>query len=142
MNYAAAIGDDNSAYFDDENREGIIAPPMFSVAATWPVIENLAQYLATDDFPHEILLTQVHYTEHLMFHRPIRPDEELTIQGVIAAIVPHRAGTHVVIRFEARNQNQTQGNILPFHRYGFAGQHDKTAGLRKAIRVQYRRSFF
>ena len=30
----------------DAGRERIIAPPMFSVAATWPVIKNLAQYLA------------------------------------------------------------------------------------------------
>ena len=46
-------------------------------------------------------MTQVHYTEHLRFYRPIRPGDELKIQGKIAAIMPHKAGTHIVIRFDA-----------------------------------------
>jgi len=49
----------------------------------------------------EIIATQVHYTEHLMFHRPVRPGDRLRITGRIAAILPHKAGTHVVIRFDA-----------------------------------------
>ena len=60
MNYAAAIHDDNPHYFDDERREGIIAPPMFAVAATWPIIENLPEFIETDAFPQEVLLTLVH----------------------------------------------------------------------------------
>ena len=40
MNYAAAIGDDNPWYFDDEREGGIIAPPMLSVALTWPFGQN------------------------------------------------------------------------------------------------------
>lgn len=106
MNYAAATGDDNPVYFDDERADGIVAPPMFAVAATWPIIENLPQYLETSDFPREILLTQVHYSEHIRFHRPIRPEDELTIKGHIAAILPHRAGTHIVTRFDAFDRNE------------------------------------
>jgi len=101
MNYAAAISDNNPLYFDDERCEGVIAPPMFIWAVTWPVITNLPQYLEPFDFSKEILSTQVHYSEHIRFHRLIRPDDELTIQGHIAAILPHRAGTHMVIRFDA-----------------------------------------
>ncbi len=37
MNYAAAIGDTNPVYFNDERPEGIIAPPLFPVAVTWPI---------------------------------------------------------------------------------------------------------
>ncbi|MEW6110922.1 MAG: MaoC family dehydratase N-terminal domain-containing protein, partial [Thermodesulfobacteriota bacterium] len=37
MNYAAAIDDHNPVYFDDEREGGIIAPPMFAVAVTWPI---------------------------------------------------------------------------------------------------------
>jgi len=29
MNYAAAIGDNNPVYFNDERPEGIVAPPCF-----------------------------------------------------------------------------------------------------------------
>jgi len=100
MNYAAALGDNNPCYLDDERLDGIVAPPMFAVAVTWPITEKIWDYIETPDFPREILLTQVHYTEHLRFYRPIRPGDELKIQGKIAAIKPHKAGTHIVIRFD------------------------------------------
>lgn len=105
MNYAAAIADNNDRYFNDEQQAGIIAPPMFSVATTWQIVENLGEYLAAVDFPVEILRTQVHYSEFLEFHAPIKPGDVLTIKGVITAILPHRAGTHIILRFIALNQH-------------------------------------
>jgi len=107
MNYAAAIGDANPLYFNDERPEGIIAPPLFPVAMTWPIIENIADYIEAQDFPREILFTQVHYTEHLSIHRPVTPGGNITIRGTIAAILPHKAGTHVVIRFDATDAGGT-----------------------------------
>lgn len=101
MNYAAATGDHNPLYFNDERTEGIIAPPLFPVAITWPIIENIADYILAEGFPKEILFTQVHYTEQLSIHRPVTPGSHLVIRGVIDAILPHKAGTHVVIRFDA-----------------------------------------
>jgi len=101
MNYAAAIGDHNPLYFNDERPGGVIAPPVFPVAVTWPVIERIADYIETESFPREVVFTQVHYTEHLRIHRPVVPGDNLTVKGTIAAILPHRAGTHVVIRFDA-----------------------------------------
>ncbi|MDO9559157.1 MAG: MaoC/PaaZ C-terminal domain-containing protein [Syntrophales bacterium] len=109
MNYAAAIGDPNPLYFNDERPEGIIAPPLFPVAMTWPIIENIADYIEAEGFPREILFTQVHYTEHLSIHRSVAPGSNITIRGSIAAILPHRAGTHVVIRFDATDAG---GNLL------------------------------
>ncbi|MGB5748545.1 MAG: MaoC/PaaZ C-terminal domain-containing protein [Desulfobacterales bacterium] len=105
MNYAAAIKDANPLYFDDERKEGIIAPPMFAVAATWPIIENIPDFIEADHFPKEILLTQVHYTEHIRFYRPLSPGQTITIKGRIAAILPHRAGTQIVTCLEALDQN-------------------------------------
>ncbi len=101
MNYAAAVGDMNPRYVDDELEGGIVAPPMFAVAATWPISERMWEYIEADDFPREVLATQVHYTEHLRFYRPIRPGDTLSITGRIAAVVPHRAGTLVVVRYDA-----------------------------------------
>ena len=101
MNYAAALGDVNPCYLDDERQGGVVAPPMFAVAVTWPILEKIWEYIEDPAFPREFLLTQVHYTEHLQFHRPIRPGDALKIQGTIVAIVPHKAGTHIVIRFDA-----------------------------------------
>lgn len=103
MNYAAAIGDANPLYFNDERPEGIIAPPLFPVALTWPIVENITDYLDAPGFPREVLFTQVHYSEHLSIHRPVKPGSDLKIKGAIAAILPHRAGTYVVIRFDAQD---------------------------------------
>ncbi|MGD2126326.1 MAG: MaoC/PaaZ C-terminal domain-containing protein [Desulfobacteraceae bacterium] len=105
MNYAAALDDNNPRYFDDERDGGIIAPPMFSVAVTWPIIEKIWDFIEAKDFPVAIMATQVHYTEHLEFFRPIRPEDALIVKGKIAAILPHRAGTHVVLRFDATDRN-------------------------------------
>jgi acyl dehydratase len=105
MNYAAGTGDANPRYLDDERKDGIVAPPMFAVAATWPVSERIWEYIEAEDFPREILVTQVHYTEHLRIHRTLRPGESLRIRGSIAAIVPHRSGTLVVIRYDAADAN-------------------------------------
>jgi acyl dehydratase len=104
MNYAAAIGDANPLYFNDEHPGGIIAPPLFPVAVTWPVVERIGDYIEAENFPKEVILTQVHYTEHLRFYRPTRPGDRLTIKGTIAAILPHRAGTHVILRFNVEDE--------------------------------------
>ncbi len=101
MNYAASVDDTNPLYFDDDGGKQIIAPPMFAVAVTWPVSERIWDFIEDDNFPRDIIQTQVHYTEHLAFHRPVRPGDELTVKGRVAAIMPHRAGTVTVIRFDA-----------------------------------------
>lgn len=103
MNFAAAIADHNALYFDDERDGGPVAHPMHSVAVTWPILEHIDAYIDLKSFPREILLTQVHYSEHLILHRLMVPGERLTIDGQIAAIVPHRAGTHMIICLSARD---------------------------------------
>lgn len=131
MNYAAAIFDSNPLFFDDEQDGGVLVHPMFSVAVTWPIVEHLSQYLDTADIPLEVLVTQVHYTEHLIFHRQIRPDGKLTIKGLIVAILPHRAGTHIVVRFQAFDQAQElvftefNGAMLRGVHCGGAGQKEE-----------------
>ncbi|MBS3732583.1 MAG: MaoC family dehydratase N-terminal domain-containing protein [Desulfobacterales bacterium] len=105
MNYAAAISDSNEVYFNDEREGDIIAPPMFSVALTWPVSENLSDYIEADDFPAEIIPTMVHYTEHIEFCRPIMPGAKLVIRGKIAAVLRHWTGTHVILRFDAADES-------------------------------------
>ncbi|MFW9990828.1 MAG: MaoC/PaaZ C-terminal domain-containing protein [Candidatus Odinarchaeota archaeon] len=101
MNYAAAIEDNNPCYFDDEREEGIVAHPMFAVATSWPIAENMQNFITADDFPFEVMMTLVHYTEHLKIHRLMKPGDELTIKSKIAAILPHRAGTHVIFCLNA-----------------------------------------
>lgn len=101
MNYAASVGDNNAVYFDDEREGGVVAPPMFSVAVTWPVCQRIGKYIQAEGFPAEILVNLVHYTECLTFHRLAAPGDRLTVKGRIAAIMPHRAGTLIVVRLHA-----------------------------------------
>lgn len=100
-NYAAAVNDRNPLYFDDRREGGVIAPPLFCAAVTWPLTAAIQTLLPADDFPWAVLATQVHYSEHIRFLRPLVPDGVLTVSGRLAAILPHRAGTHVVIRYQA-----------------------------------------
>ena len=104
-NYAAAIQDNNPKYFDDRQEDGIVSHPMFAVSVTWPVLSRLEKFIESKDFPKEVLMTQVHYTEHLILHRLIRPEDELSLSGTLKAFLPHRAGTHTIIRLDAKDKN-------------------------------------
>ena len=104
-NYAAAVQDDNPRYFDDREAAGIVSHPMFAVAVTWPVLSRLDTFIDAKEFPKEVLLTQVHYSEHLLLHRLIRPGDELSLTGILQAFLPHRAGTHAIIRLHAEDAN-------------------------------------
>nr|WP_325179061.1 MaoC/PaaZ C-terminal domain-containing protein [uncultured Oscillibacter sp.] len=104
-NYAAATHDMNPLYVDDEREEGIIAPPMFAVTLGWPIGRKIRNYI---DVPYsrEALNRDVHYTEYIEFHQPMKPGEdglELVIQPMIHAIIPQRAGTNVVYKYEVRD---------------------------------------
>ena len=101
MAYAAGIGDTNPRYLDDTRPGGPIAPPMLAIALTWPLASQFSEFWDVKDFPLEVLAQQVHYSESLTWARPLRHDETLAISGEIVAITPHRAGTHLVIRFVA-----------------------------------------
>ncbi|MEW6140424.1 MAG: MaoC family dehydratase N-terminal domain-containing protein [Thermodesulfobacteriota bacterium] len=107
MNYAAAVKDHNPAYFDDEREGGIVAPPMFAVAVTWPVSERLWEYVESERLPKEVFATQVHYTEHLVFHRSVRAGDRLTIKGSLAAVRP------VLMRGYYNNPEATEKVIDP-----------------------------
>jgi acyl dehydratase len=104
-NYAASVQDNNPKYFNDSDEGGIVSHPMFAVSVTWPVLSMLGEFIESEDFPEEVLMTQVHYTEHLVLHRLISPDDKLSIKGILKAFLPHRAGTHAIICLEAENQN-------------------------------------
>lgn len=104
MNYAAAINDTNPCYFDDHRHTGILVHPMIAVAVTWKITGKIWEFIEDTDFPMAVLLTQVHYSEDLLFHRMVIPDEPLTIKGKIAAILPHRSGTRVVIQYDAMDE--------------------------------------
>ena len=109
MNFAAAVGDSSTCYFDDERQEGIVAPPMLSTSLCWEIGAHPKKYWDLDDYPWEILNRQVHFTEYVEWYRVLRPGETIRVQGEIAAIFPQRGGTLLVVRYDARDES---GNLV------------------------------
>jgi acyl dehydratase len=103
--YAAAVGDANPRYLDDSTPGGLVAPPLFAVALTWPVMADIQGQLDAE-LPAQILPTMVHASEHLVLHRPVRAGERLRVGGQVAAVIPGRAGTRVVLRLEATSGDE------------------------------------
>lgn len=101
MIYAAAVEDDNSAYFDDEQEGGIVAHPIFPVTTTWPIFSNLPEFDTSGKFPFELMMTAVHYSEHLIIHRLLKPQERIYLKSKIVSMLPHRAGTHIIACIDA-----------------------------------------
>ena len=72
----------------------------------WPVGRRIRDYI---DVPYsqEALDRDVHYTEYIEFHQPMKPGEkglDLEIQPVIDAMISQRAGTNVVYKYEVRDK--------------------------------------
>ncbi len=99
-NYAAAVSDPNPFYLDDERKEGLIAPPTLAAAVTWPIIQNIYDYVDLGYSP-EILFQLVHYSEHLAIHRPLQVGDKISIKGEVAAVIPQKSGTHVIFKLPA-----------------------------------------
>ncbi len=100
-NFAAALHDANSVYFDDLRPDKIVAPPTFPVALTWPIIAHLNDFLEGVSFPQNVLPTIVHTGEQLILHHPVSPGTSLLIRTKIVALLPHKNGTQLFLRFEA-----------------------------------------
>jgi acyl dehydratase len=100
MNFAASVADNNPWYFDDTREEGILAPPMLATAMTWPIFVNRHEYWGMDDWPEEVVARQVHYTEAILMHRPLRPGDVVRMRAQILGVEPARGGALTTVLFE------------------------------------------
>ena len=103
-NFAAGLNDPNPCYFDEEREAGLIAPPMLATSLTWPISSNIIDNWGTD-FDPVIFHRQVHFIEHLRWHRIMRPGNNLEIRGELASIGPCRGGSLVVVKYSAFDLN-------------------------------------
>lgn len=105
-NYAAAVNDPSPFYLNDERKEGLIAHPTLAAAITWPLMQNIYDYIDLG-YPPEIMFQIVHYSEHLIIHRPLKTGDKISITGEVAAVIPEKKGTHIVFKLpaiDARNK--------------------------------------
>lgn len=96
-NYAAAVGDNNPFYFDDLRADGLIAPPMFVCALSWPIMQHLSDYIDIP-YPQEVFYTMVHYTQHVEYVRPLRPGVQIKTTGKVIAMVQKPAGIYLLFK--------------------------------------------
>ena len=101
QNYAASIFDENSIYFDTEKE--IVAHPLFVARISWEIIEKLNQ-LSEVEFPDHIFDHLAHQSEYLEIHRLLKPGDELTIPGEIVAVIPHKLGVKIFLKFDYFDQ--------------------------------------
>lgn len=97
MAYAAGTEDANPRYFDDAGPGGVLAPPLFGVSLDWALRPALTALLRLT--PEESA-RGVHATQEMIFHRPIRAGDELTVRGVVTQAEARRPGAYLVTRYE------------------------------------------
>jgi hypothetical protein len=102
-NYAASIFDENSIYYDTDQE--ITAHPLFPVRISWQIIERLNQLLEID-FPLNLLNHIIQQSEYLIINKLPHADDALIIHGELAAILPHKLGTKVVLKFDYYDQKE------------------------------------
>lgn len=103
--YSAGIGDTSAAVFDDLG--DLVAPPPYCVSLEWPVVsdpEKRSEYGATD----EEIRRSVHAQQDSVFHRPIRPGDELVTRGVIAGMRSSGAGAVVTSRLDTVDRSSDE----------------------------------
>ena len=104
MSYAAGTGHEHPRYYDDDAPGGLVAPPLFAVALTWPLLETLPARLGAA-LPPAAVPRLVHASEHLVFHSLVRPGQRVTIAGEVAALEPLSAGTMMYLRLRATTKD-------------------------------------
>jgi acyl dehydratase len=99
MAYAAGLGDMLDCYIDTQREGGIVAHPLFPVCIEWQIAGALRA-------KHRVSLSQaeaargVHATQHMIFHRAIRPPIKLSTTASIVGIERRRPGPYEVVKYE------------------------------------------
>ena len=97
MAYAAGTDELNDRYFDDTRPGGVVAPPLFGVSLDWALRDALTA--ATGLAAHESV-RGVHATQDMLFHRPIRAGDELTVRGTVVQAEGRSPGAYLVTRYD------------------------------------------
>jgi len=104
-NYAAAISDLNEVYYLSTKQKILQSHPLFPVRISWGIIKNLSDYLDIK-MPFNLQSQLVHQSEYLQFERLPNPGDTLQLGGEIAALIPHRRGVKIFLKFEYYDQNE------------------------------------
>jgi acyl dehydratase len=121
--YALAYNDDNPWFLDESRPGGIIAPPMFGVVYSGPVV-------ALTFFDEELNVNMpklVHGEQDMYFHNVVRPGDEIRSEGEITEILEKETGE--IYSVNVRSWNQKDELVLEA-KYTFFIRGDKK-GVKK-----------
>ena len=101
MFFALSVGDTNPAYLDRRWPGGLMAPPVYAaVYAHDPIREALKDPRVGVHYP-----SIVHYAQSFTWHRPVRPGDEITTDGLIAEVARYENGGVLTVDTASKNQN-------------------------------------
>jgi acyl dehydratase len=98
--YAMGYNDDNPWFLDESRAGGIIAPPMFGVVYSGPVV-------ALSFFDEELNVNMprlVHGEQDMYFHNVVRPGDEIRSEGEISEIIEKETGEIYSVNVRSWNQ--------------------------------------
>lgn len=100
MAYAAGLGDANPRYVDSLKSGQLIAHPVFPVGLALRAMGQMDRLFFESGLTKEESIRRVHATQDMIFHRTIRPPEELKVSTTLTAMERRRPGAYVVTRYD------------------------------------------
>src|SRR5579875_2983504 len=100
--YAAGLGANEPEFLDDARLGGLSALPFQCVSLEWPALVSLRAALA--ELKPEEAMRGVHAVQDSIFHRPMRPGDQLETQGQVVAASAIRAGVLTLIRMDTTDR--------------------------------------
>lgn len=97
--FAAAVGDLSAPLFDLEAPRGIVAHPVFPVCLEWPLVSAGPPGHGLDPAAAHAGL---HVSHEIIWHRPIRPGDELRTTVALESVRARSVGTFVGYAFATR----------------------------------------
>ena len=99
MNYAAAVADDNTVYYENRVSEPLPAHPAYISQLEWNAISHLHEEKLVDLTVDE-RIRGVHAFNATRLHRGLISDDQLSAQATVVGIEQRRAGGRMTIRID------------------------------------------
>ncbi|MCP4440869.1 MAG: hypothetical protein GY810_18255 [Aureispira sp.] len=135
-NYAAAIEDENTIYYNTHQENGVSVHPLFPVAISWQAVEHLDRYLEVY-FDGELLHRAVHLSEYLEINAPFTASGDITVTGQIVDLRPHALGSKITMQLVYTNEEGTNlaNEYTSALLFGVTCEGDKRGTLPKTEKV-------
>ena len=126
--FARATNDENPLYVDPSRPGGVVAPPLFLVR---PFRDLYFQVILDPDLGADVLML-LHGEQEMVFHGPVRPGDELSMDGRITEIQSRTGGEIVSVACDARRDGELVAESIS----GFFVRSRSKAGSKRQSKPQ------